>query len=614
MENLNLGGGTPVGGGEPSGPDSGKTQPITPMGSETDQPTAGGSKPDSISINFTPKTPDIATDKPKDKIESPTPQVISMDIKRDDLKKETPEALPAPEKKGFLSGFFGKKTETKTKPSSAWNESLDIDKEPQKTAEALKISTPSPTPTTTTIPAADAKPEEKSDFFSSAALQEKAGSSKLMENIVTQKAQLEQPKMEDLLGKKSNILEKTIEQESQLKLKKKLRLMQFMALMVAVAAISINGYLYYQLSPGIDFLGYGKYDFDSNLRNNVFNLNESLKSTQTELNKYRYLSGQLYLDQFGYESTRFIDGVSNLEAPGLAADKNAIQSVITEAKNNMPDLLAGAKQNLSQLISVETYATRGEEEVDPNQVDLEAQRQLRQAISSEKQHLVEASAQSNLELPAGSIAFFNNTLRLVGNNRLLAKLKAKTVNAFQLEAEDYQNSNDPTQRSAFKGYIDDLLASTKVNLATITNLRNARVAWTDVIDRIEQITNKINSDHNSGLGSSNASKIIYSSFDLNSDTGKVTVSGVNTTRSGTNREVVTYLIEAFEASPEFKDVSNRSFPLSKSTDLNGQNVYTLNFKIDMALEVGAFSKLNQPIADLQAQKVAVVKIPVKRNN
>lgn len=594
--------------------------------------------PAEVSINFTPKIPILENKDGKTPATNETPstdsakkdpKVVSMDIPRKDLNSDAQTAKPE-EKKGFLSGLFGKKEadSMKTKPSTAWGDAVDAPKDMKKDDTSAgkvapvvipeaKMENP---PAAATTPALDTKiPEVKTDqkqakdFFESSALQEKSGTSKLVENIATQKAQLEQPKAEDLLGKKSTILEESIEQESLLKKKQKLRVTQFLAVFLAIVAITVNGYLYYQLSPGMNILGYFDYNFESNLRNDVFNLNESLKSVQTDLNKYRYLSGQLYLNQFGYESTRFIDGMADLELPGSTTDKAQIQSLVTQAKEKMPVLLAGAQENLTTPISVQTFQTRGEEAQETNTIDASFQKELRVAIGTEKNALKAASEQSGLQTNIGELAIFDNAIKLVGNKKLIDNLNATTIEAFKIEADEYELNADPAQRAGFRTYIDNLLASTKVNLATITNLRNSRIKWSDVIDRLETITNQVNAEHNSGLGANNASKFVYSSYDFNTDSGKISINASNTTRSGTNREVVTYLIEALEASPEFKNVSNRNFPLSRTKDANGLITYTLNFKIDMDIETGAFSKMNSPIVDLQnGQQVAAVKVPVRR--
>lgn len=604
----------------------------TPQNNQTDSDKPVKPKnPAEVSINFTPKIP-ILDDKEKNttannETAASSPKAVSVNVPREDLGTAKPAAQ---EKKGFLGGLFGKKDadSMKTKPSSAWGDAVDAPKDIKKETATVapvaapvganpapdaKVDTPPTTPLDTKVPEVKTDEKQAKDFFESSALQEKSGTSKLVENIATQKAQLEQPKAEDLLGKQSTILEESIEQESLLKKKKKLRVTQFLAVFLAIVAITVNGYLYYQLSPGLNIFGYFDYNFESNLRNDVFNLNESLKSVQTDLNKYRYLSGQLYLNQFGYESTRFIDGMADLELPGSTTDKVQIQALVTQAKEKMPVLLAGAQENLTHPITVQTFQTRGEDVQEETAINAAFQKELRVAIGSEKNALKTAGEQSGLQTNNGELAIFDNAIKLVGNRKLIDNLNATTIEAFKIETDEYELNADPAQRAGFRTYIDNLLASTKVNLATITNLRNSRIKWSDVIERLETITNQVNAEHNSGLGANNASKFVYSSYDFNSESGKISINASNTTRSGTNREVVTYLIEALEASPEFKNVSNRNFPLSRTKDANGQITYTLNFKIDMDVETGAFSKMNSPIADLQnGQQVAVVKVPVRR--
>jgi len=604
MDNINLGG-DPQKDQKPNNGSQPLPQPVSGV-------SAKPANPADISINFTPLIPG------QDK----KPDVVKMEVKRVDLNKmDLESASPAPEKKGFLGGLFGKKPAVTSKPSSAWGGALDVPKintsKPEVSKPAVSMSLdlgkPAAPMASTSINTPASTPAKPVEFFSSSALQEKAGTSnKLIENIATQKAKLEQPKMADLLGKKSTILEKSIEEETQLNLKKKLRLVQFLAFFITIVTLGVNGFLYYQLSPGLNILGAVNYNFDVNLRNDLFNLNQSLHSVQTNLNKSRYLSGQLYLNQFGYESTRFIDGVAKLSEPGTLESIAEIQSVVSEAKNHMPNLLAGAKTNLLEPVAVTTFKVRGEEQTDEATDTLAFQSDLRAAIMADKQALKTSGAQSKVEITQQELSFYDNANKLVGNIKLMTNLNASTVDAFKLEADAFENDKDIAQQSAFKQYIVNLLASTKVNLATIANLRNERIAWSNVLDRIEKITNDVNSLHNSGSGAGNESSIIYSGYDFNASTGKVSINGTNSTLTGTNRAVVTFLIEAFEASPEFKNVSDRSFPLTKTTDSNGNTSYTMSFRMDMEIEKGAFSKLNTPVADLQAKTVAYSKVPVKK--
>lgn len=599
---------------------------------------SNSNKPDAISINFSPKIPGGVETSATDKIEKPvnnlTPlsdkqtPIISLNLTKDDLNKavdiQEENKDEKSHKQGFFSSLFSKKANDNTKPSSAWDGALDVKSEKKDEKEQTADNQVEIKNNKTTLPNnTGIKPlkkgedlpvlklnneKDKVDFFASASLKEKAGTSKLMENITSQKSQLEQPNIEDLLGKKSKILEKSIEQESILNLKKKLRFAQAMTAFILLLMVGVNSFLYYELSPGMDIIGYIHYNFDSNLRNDLFNLNQSLKSVQTELNKYNVLSGQLYLDQFGYESTKFLDGINQLETPGLASNKNIVQSLVSESKINMPIMLEGAKNHLSKNITIETYTTRGEEKPDELTTQSEFQNMLKEAISKEKKDFIESNSQSDLAIPNTSLVFFDNAYNLVGNTKFLNSLKSRTVDAFKIDADDYENNKDIVEREKFQKFINDLLASTKVNFAIITNLKNERIEWTNVIDRLEQIANKVNNDHNTGLHLYNNSVIEFNNFDLNSHSGHISINGSNTTNSGTNREVITYLIEALESSIEFKNVSNRNFPLSKSVNATGQETYTMNFKIDLDIENGAFSKSNKPIADLSSKpKVAVKK-------
>lgn len=560
----------------PGTPTTGPVPAANPAPSPATPAASGGS---GISINFEPKiapaeikftspntTPkdssSTKTEPVKLDLSKPAPQIISLDIKKEDLAKVA------------------------TKPSSAWDTGLDTGK--------------------------------NVDFYAAGSLKDKTGSVKLIENVSTQKAKLEAPKMSDLLGSKSAILEQSLEQESLLHAKKKLRLVQVITMIIVLAAIGSNAWLFGQLSPG--FLNY---QFNNNLRNDIFNLNENLKSVQTSLNTYRYLSGQLYLNQFGYESTRFIESVAKMGESNPDLDKIAIAGDINEAKSKLPDLLQGAKANLGAKLTVDTYTVRGEVKDESAKPEAEFEKALQASLTKEAAAVKAASADTDPKALQAEMAFFDNTIKLVGNKKLLSNLLASSPDTFRIDAEEFEAGTDPTKALSFKKLIENLLASTKVSIATITDLKNSRVKWSDVLDRAMKITNAVNAEHNAGLQQGNASEITYSGFDFNADTGKVTLNGLNTTKSGTNREVVTYLIEAMESSPEFKNVTNRTFPLSKSTDsATGETTYSLNFKLDMEIEQGVFSKSNAPLADLQGSKYAsTAKVPshkvppkkVKRN-
>ena len=562
MDIINLGNSSPS--ESPQKPDpnqSGGSTGNTPNTQNKDLTIKNSDNPASISINFTPTIPTAET---KPTI-APKQKIMKLDISKAELNRILP-----PEPALNIS-----------KPSTAWGNALDVNKAVAPKAVAKVESIP------------------KIDFFNSSSLQEKSGTSKLMENITSQKLKIDQPKIGDILGKQSKILEKTIEQETLLNYKKRLRVVQFMTFIAFITALGINVFFYSQLSPGVNVGGFFNYNFESNLRNDLFNLNENLSSLQTELNTYRFLSGQLYLNQFGYETTRFMDAVNNKSGPTNSTNNTDIDNIINDSKDSMPKLLQGAKDNITKPLVIELFPTRGEAKMDEAATLTTFQNKLKASILAVKKSVLDAHTDTGLDPVSNEGVFYDNSFRMVGNAKLTTNLQSSNIDNFKNQVDLYSSTDfDPTQRNVFKKSINNLLDTTKVNLATITNLRNERVKWSDVLNRIEAITDYVNSQHNKGGKQNNDSVITYSAIDFNAENGTVSVSGLNTTKQGTNREVVTYLMEAFELSPEFKNATNRSFPLNKVTDTSGKSVYSMNFKIDMEIEKGSFSKLNSPIASL----------------
>jgi len=379
------------------------------------------------------------------------------------------------------------------------------------------------------------------------------------------------------------------------KLKKKLRGRKVITLLLLIVALGANGYFFYQLSPSLSIFGIDLFNFDNNLLASANQTNSNLSAVQTNINKYRFLSGELYLNQFSFDMVRFFDGVGQLSDPATIDARGAIENQLTTLKNEAPKLLASAKTNLTQNITtplIDVPQNQNDVNLDPQ---LQFQKDLRRAISQEKGQLLIASQNSGMtESLQREINFLNNTNALVGNRKVINALNAISPDNLIKNMNDYQNSTDPAQKQQFKTQIMNIIGSTKNPLATISNLKSTKINWTNKISAIDLIAKKVNAEHNSGTNSN--SSITFSSFDLNGTDKKVSFSGLNKTNDGTNREVVTFLIEALEASPQFKNVNNRTFPLSKDMNpVTGKKIYSMNFRIDMELESNGFDTNNTPL-------------------
>lgn len=450
--------------------------------------------------------------------------------------------------------------------------------------------------------------EEDVDFFKNAALDEKAGGSKLLENVSAQKINLSKPDMNKLLGS-SKILEKTLEQESLEKAKKKLGILRIALIALLVAAVGVNGFFFYQLNPSLNFAGLYDWKFESNLRSQLVTTNQNLNSIQTLYNKYRYLTGNLYLSQFGFEATRLFDNVKALENPITVNQREPLEAEIASSKTVLSEMLVGAKENLVPSIVVKNYAVRGEDAKDETLLATQAQGDLKRVINEEKrdQELENTSLAS--DAMKRELNFIESTQELVGNEALISSLSRKDPATLETEMNAFITGTDPGASQSFENFVENMIEATKVDLAVISELRTNRVVWSDVIDRIDEITKGVDRDHNAG--NSNNSRTSYSNYSFDALGHKVSLSGLNSTDSGTNRAVTTILIEKFEASPEFKDANNRSFPLSKSIDESGRETFQMNFRLELTLEDGQFSLENTPLVDLE--NTASDNTPVRRN-
>ncbi|MBD3269929.1 hypothetical protein GF376_00205 [Candidatus Peregrinibacteria bacterium] len=532
-------------------------------------------------------------------------EVKSINLDKADLNKQTakpsnawseavPEIKKEEAKKAASSSSGPIKLDDSadsSKNSEAANQNagaINLDK-PAEPSKGSNTTSPKPAPINLDEQSKDSEQKAKSDFFSSVALQDKTGTeSKIMDNI-TNRTTLDKPKTDKILGSNS-LLEKGVEAETKQKQKKKLQFAKFIFYILLVVAVLGNGFLFYQLSPGITLGNFFEYKFEGNLTNQLALANDNLKSVNTNINKYNYLTGQLYLDQFALESSRYFDNVKFLESPESVNQRGIIQAEISEIRNRLPGLLENAKDYLTETITIDTFASRLEEE-NALSPEIQAQTSLRQAIFDDKEEYVEQS-EGEYDPRDPEVLFYNNAAKLVGNSKLITNLRSISVDEFTANIQRYAEENDPVFKEEVRSEINELLLSSQADLAIINDIKDERIVWSNVIDGIERVTNSVDAQFRT-----DRSNTTYSSFDLDSDNNRISVSGINTTTSGNNRNVMASLIEDFESDDQFKNASNRSFPLSKNIDENGFTTYSMNFKLDLEVEDDTFSINNNALTE-----------------
>jgi len=465
---------------------------------------------------------------------------------------------------------------------------------------SIKLENPTPGPVTTSLtgtgdakPAEPAKAADTETFFSRTKEEEK--DTTMMKSILTKSGP---PKIRPILGS-APTLQKSIEAEKVTGQKKSLRAaMTFFVISLLIAGGSVF-YFYSQLSPTFDLFG-------PNPTAQLTELNKNLRSSQAVINKHRYLAAQLDLNSFSFISDDFMDKTNQLTLKQLTpAQITAISNSVTDAANELPARLLAIKDNLTPSIVIETYQTEAEADMTPESIQKDAETALRDSLLEERKQLTQSSELSdNYDQ---DLRLIDNTLKLVGNSRLLNTIKGANPEKFREDLLAYADSLDVPLRESLQKTMGDILATTKSDISTIGAVKAKRTSWLWIIDKIEEVTIGVDPNFNSGLFEVTGLEVKYNGYTLDANSGAVVLSGQTRTIDAKNFSLITELIDAFEQSPYFKNVEMRSF--SKSGDeISG---FTASFNLNLTIEKEGISPRNQ-ILSIISRPVALNTSGVKR--
>ncbi len=431
--------------------------------------------------------------------------------------------------------------------------------------------------------AADAKAKTDSSPLANIFTQSapKAKEAKMVTTVISQKDTVQ--KVKSILGP-APTLEKSLEVEKELRMRQKLRFRQFLLVFLFVAGVAMSFYFYAELSPSFDLFG-------SNTTSRLTDVNSSLRTTQTDLNKYRYLAAQLNLNEFSYQSDKFLSSVAKLNNAAVA-NKADLEAKVNDAKNALPILLQNIKNALTEDIAVVTYKTAAEPELTDEEIHQQFADDLRAALLEDRKAIPQDSTNAEDILDLKS---YNDTLKLVGNEALFTVLKDVSVDNFKQNLDDYQTSFDPIKLKNIQDLVSKIFASTKSDLAVITDVKHNRVEWSSIINQIETETLNIDTHYGQPLLYQSFGGIVYTGYEFDTNTNKIVLSGSTKTIDGSNFTLMSNLIDQLENSVYFKNVQMRSFSKNKAGTGSSEG-YLANFKIDLNLETGDFSSKNQPLS------------------
>lgn len=463
------------------------------------------------------------------------------------------------------------------------------------------VPTPEPTPEPTTAPPTpkselptkelaapvpEAAKKSGGSTFSNIFNQKKTQNkdTTVMKTILEQKGA---PKMKPILGS-APALQKSLEESKVLRQKKTLRLAQMVFVLVFVASLGMAGYFYSELSPTFDLFG-------PNTTAKLTDVNKNLRSAQTTINKYRYLAAQLDLNAFSLVSDDFLDKTALMATN--ASKLAVLNQNVTDLAEELPNLLVRVKENLTPSIIVDTYHTAAEEEYTEDTIKRQFEAELKASLTEDRKKItsVETLSAENEQ----DLRLIDNTLKLVGNNKLLTAISNVSADALGGNLVSYVGSLDPEKRKELSEMMKSVLISTKSDIAIIGALKSSRIDWAWIIDKIEEVTATVDPNFNAGLFEVTGLEIVYTGYELDSKSNKIVLSGYTKTNDARNFSIISDLIDEMEKSVYFETVEMRSFSKSGTFETG----FTANFKLDLNIEQNGDSVKNAPIA-LVKRKVA----------
>lgn len=324
---------------------------------------------------------------------------------------------------------------------------------------------------------------------------------------------------------------------------------------VLLVAVGIGSFLFFTSQ-----LNNHPLDIPSAL-NELKSTNENVKNTQTDINLYRHLKGAIYLDNFSYYGDDYLKNYSlYVNESATDEERAAAKTEMDELKLNLSDSFKSVQENLTKEISVPLVDT----EVPTNE-ELTA---LFAGLLNDKIGLIDATSPD--------YKLYKQAQKLVNNPELSSLLKGT----------DFASMGD-ADLAAFIGKINDL---TLDEFSVIQKIKDKRVSWSDVINRIEFETSYVDQYFSEGYFDE-VGGVQYTSYDFDASTGKISITGVTKRYNTDNFTMISNLIDQLNSSPFFSNVAMRSFTKSGSANEG----YTATLKLDLELQKDALDSQDKPI-------------------
>jgi len=292
--------------------------------------------------------------------------------------------------------------------------------------------------------------------------------------------------------------------------------------------------------------------------NDIDASNEQLKTLQTDYNMYRFLQGKLYLDRFSYDGDEF---VKNYYIYSNTTGEDAERTQAKEAMDALRPLLiesfAKAKENL--IGKTQDIKLVGDQYVDFTDVDFKNMFSalLNERLTSESEKMDDKIEQK----------LYKRTQKLIDNTVLIDILNKSDLSGL-----------DDLGLAKLIVSVNDTVVN---ELSSIQKIKDSRINWSEVIKKIELETAVVDKyfskDFYDQIGG-----IQYTSYDFDTATNKIGITGTTKRFTTDNFTLISNLIDQLNDSVYFKGVEMPSF--SKSGSSEGGYTATLRLNLELKRE------------------------------
>lgn len=363
--------------------------------------------------------------------------------------------------------------------------------------------------------------------------------SELLKKIIT-----EDETKKGKAGGESSLLIRTLPKKNPL-----LIILKVLFVLLCVATVASVLFFTSQLTNTFDFVSEATGKGIPNLSQDISKQNENLVAKQTELNFYRFLEAKMYMDQVSYYGDSFMKNfeIFNSKTASSSERKKARDDMAIQ-KEKISVAFTAAAQKLSSPI-YQDLVSLDYKSMDPATKQQELTALFTNELANKFNSAIADLEKSDTAQDKVDYKNYNYALLLLNNQPLQALIVGTN---FADISKDDQKVYD---------LIKQINTITVNDFSAIQRIKEGRIKWSEVIDEIDRRTSQIDQYYSKDFYDEYGG-IRYTSYDFDSSTGKISISGETKRYDAKNFTTIASLIDELNNSDLFTSAEMRSFTKS----------------------------------------------------